>query len=184
MSNLSDFVGAGGSYEVLSNAVYTDITTSNPPQFSFTQDKMHILELYDLRVGSSANTGIRPYLQYYDSSNVQASTKWAVYQNRWISGIGVNTPEYAGDTSTNARFTQIDLELPAASRAAIVRMCIYQPTGRGFVANGTALHPKNGDPDHEIIAHGQVGAITNISYIKVSPNGGTMSFRMRVLREV
>lgn len=185
MSNLSDFVGAGGSYEILSNTVYTNITTSNPPQFSFTQDKLHILELYDLRSGSSGISGIRPYLLYYDSSNVLASTKWIVHQSRWVSGTGSTAPSsYAANTSTQARFTEIDLELLAANRAAVVCLHIYQPTNRGFVTRGTGIHPKNGDPYNEIINHGQVGTIANISYIKVSPNAGDMSFRMRVLREI
>jgi hypothetical protein len=158
----------GGSYEVISNASYTNITTSTAPQFSFTQDKMHIVELFDVIVGNSNNGGIRPKLMYYNSSNLAQDVRWAVWQNQWASSQATYSPRRTGGDGSSASY---------------FRLKIYQPDGKGFVMRGEGLQPKNGEPRDEVSGHAQINTVTNVSYIKVSPNAGTMNFRMRVLRE-
>ena len=173
----------GGSYEVISNATYTDITTSTAPQFSFTQDKMHIVELFDVLVGSSNNSGIRPKLMYYNSSNVAQDVRWTVWQNQWASSSATYSPRRNGGDGSSATFVYDDLEQASASRSSYFRLKIYQANGKGFVMRGEGLQPKNGEPRDEVSGHAHINTVTNVSYIKVSPNGGTMNFRMRVLRE-
>ena len=73
---------SGGSYQVVSDTNYTGITTSTAPQFSFEQDKMYIVELFNLFAGG---TGVRPYLQYYNSSNTKQDARWVVWQDEWAS---------------------------------------------------------------------------------------------------
>jgi hypothetical protein len=169
----------GGSYEVISNASYS-ITSGTAPQFSFTQDKKHIVELFDLY---GSGSGIRPYLNYYNASNVLQSARWIVWQNEWSATYGGYSPQRDSNSGTSARFTFVDLNTTSGNRSAFVRLSIYQPNNKQFIMRGEALHPYNGDPYDETSGHCQTGAISNVSYIKVVPNGGTMNFRMRVLRE-
>jgi len=135
---------------------------------------MHIFEITDLF--GSVNNYIQ--LQYRDSSNNAQTVRWGVWDREWQS----STINRDSNTTTSPRLNYVTLDSPGGRTAQIV-LKIYQTSGKATTLTGTGTIPLNNDPHFFEVVHGQQNA-TTISNILIFPNTGTLSYRLRILREV